>query len=211
MANSRRTGLQEKIVAELKRTHPDLSQHIDITVQTLGGARIVNILSKMDARFQDNLRYDFIYTFVGVNNITFKVGKGKVVPAFESLPELIEELTDKYTTLKGNLKNRANKVVISQIVGIDIDKYNGYYDQGRWFYYQKEVDTAMPILVHAINFINKSSNVMGPWITGSIHDYVNHKLYSRYAKLKNGLHPTESTRNVWAKRFVEAIIKNVML
>ena len=66
----------------------------------------------------------------------------------------------------------------------------------------------MPLLAHTVNLINESSNVIGPWITGTVHDYVNHKLYNRYARLKDGLHPTDLTKEVWAKKFVLAIMKN---
>ena len=53
-----------------------------------------------------------------------------------------------------------------------------------------------------MNFINRTDNLVGPWITGTIHDCVNHKLYNRYAKLK------EVIKTKWSKKFTDAIVKN---
>ena len=93
-------------------------------------------------------------------------------------------------------------------MGIDIDMYNKNQEEGRWYYQQKEINNAMPILAHTVNFINKAEELVGPWITGSIHDYKNHKLYHRYAKLKDGLHPRDALKDVWAGKFTKAIVKN---
>ena len=67
----------------------------------------------------------------------------------------------------------------------------------------------MPLLAHTVHLMNKADNVMGPWITNTVHDYVNHKLYNRYAILKDGLHPKNSLKDKWAKFFTDAIVKNL--
>ena len=143
-----------------------------------------------------------IMTFVGVNNLTNKVYEGKVEPVFESVSEIMEETTDSYTKLKEDLEDRRPHIVISQIVGIYIDAYNKYVNEGRWFYQQNELNMSMPLLAHTVNFINRTDNLVGQWITGTIHDYVNHKLYNRYAKLK------EVIKTKWSKKFTDAIVKN---
>ena len=202
--------VKEKITSILQQTQPELSTRIDITVRSMGGARIENIVEKMDSRHSGQKYFDIIFAFVGVNNLTRKKDKFRVIHVYETLPELVEVLTDKFTELKLSLADRANKIIISQIVGIDIDTYNKGYHRGRWFYYQHKIDTAMPIIAHTINLINRDDMVIGPWITGTIHDYVNHKLYTQYAKLYDGLHPRENLKTIWAKRFAEAIVKNVL-
>ena len=81
--------------------------------------------------------------------------------------------------------------------------------EGLWYYQQRTIKEAMPILAHTVNLINRDENLKSPWITGTIHNYVNHKLYHRYAKLHDGLHPTEITITKWAQLFTEAIVKNM--
>ena len=131
----------------------------------MGGARVEDIIQKMDQRFPDSELFDIIYTFVGVNNLSSKRWNGKVAPNFNNVPEIVESLTDGYTQLKSELKTRTNQVVVCQIVGLDIDMYNGYNDEGYWYYQQKGINEALPMLAHTVNFINRSDAVKGPWIT----------------------------------------------
>ena len=94
------------------------------------------------------------------------------------------------------------------LVGIDIARYNREIDDGYWYYHQNVIDEAMPILAHTINFINRAENVLGPWLTGTIHDFVNNKLYNRYGKLRDGLHPSTQTQEKWAKLFAKSMYTN---
>ena len=148
-----------------------------------------------------------LFHIVGVNNLTDKVGTRKVEPVYDNIPDLMNDLTDKFTKLKSDLKRRCDFIIISQIVEIDIDTYNKNVNQGRWYYQQQELNRAMPLLAHTVNLINQAENVIGPWVTGTVHNYVNHKLYNRYAKLKDGLHPTDYTKEAWAKKFAQAIVR----
>ena len=209
LTDSRGTGLEKDIRDEIRAGHPDLRQKIQVTVQVVRGATIENIIEKADKRFNNAIVYDITYTFVGVNNLTTKLNNGMVIPKFDNVPELVESLTNGYTKLKSDLEKRSKKVVISQIVGIHLDMYNSYMNEGFWYYHQNTINEAMPLLAHTLNFINRANHMTGPWITNTIHDYVNHKLYNRYAKLHDGLHPTVSLRKKWSKLFVNAIVKNL--
>ena len=74
----------------------------------MGGAKAENILIKMDKLYPTTEKFDAIYAFVGVNNLTVKTGK------------MVEMPTDTSIQLKVDLKKRAKKVVICQIVGLII-------------------------------------------------------------------------------------------
>ena len=192
MTDSRGGGLEGIIVEDIRTRHPNLLDVIQITVQVIGGAKIENIVEKADKRFNVKI-YDIIYLFVGVNNLTCKLF-GKVFPVFENVPDLIDTITDAYTSLKMSLEKRSAKIVVCQTVGIEMDTYNSYQDEGFCYYHQQVINEAMPILAHTVNFINRADNVVGPWITNTVHDYVNHKLYNRYAKLQDGLHPSTALK-----------------
>ena len=208
MADTRGAGLDYRIRDLLQNDHQEIAAKIKVTVRSMGRARLENILTKMDLRFPNPPRYDMIYVFAGVNNLTSKTNQGQVEPVFDNIPDLIESLTNGFTALKLNLNQRCEKIIISQIVGIDMDTYNENSDQGRWYYQQNELNDAMPILAHTVNLFNLAENVIGPWITGTVHGYINHKLYHRYAKLKDGLHPSDHTKNVWEKKLKDSIVKN---
>ena len=161
MADSCGSGLKPMINRILEQKHPDIAAQVDVTVRSMGGAKIDNILERMDKYFPNNETFDLIFTFVGVNNLTVKNGKGKIEPVYEDLPKLINDITDKYTKLKIELKNRCAHIIISQIVGVDIDCYNKYYEEGRWYYQQTEINNAMPVLAHTINLFNLADGVHG--------------------------------------------------
>ena len=187
MMDSRGTDIEPKIKEDLRTRYPNFSGSIDITVRVMRGAKIENIVKKMDEKFKNYCRYDIIYVMVGVNNLTNKDKHGLVSPNYENVPDLIESLNDKMTSLKKCLQHRAKFVVICQIVGINIDNYNQFHNEGRWYFEQKVIDQAMPLLAHTINCINRNEKLFSPWLTNTIHEFVNHKLYHKYAKLRDGL------------------------
>ena len=145
-ADSRGAGLENCIKLQLQKDYPNDANRIKVTVRSMGGATTGNIITKMDERYPNPPKYDMIMTFVGVNNLTNKVYEGKVEPVNENVSEIMEETTDSYTKLKEDLKDRCPHIVISQIVGIYIDAYNKYVNEGRWFYQRNELNMSMPLL-----------------------------------------------------------------
>ena len=79
MADSRGSTLQQEIIDELRAQNPDLSTKIDITVRTIDGASLDNIIKKMNFKYTDPPNCDIVYIHAGVNNLTRKVGR-KVHP-----------------------------------------------------------------------------------------------------------------------------------
>ena len=208
MTDSRGTGLDQRITEDMQKRYPTQYPNLNIIVRVMRGAVIENIITKMDKLFPTYSTYDMIYTMVGVNNLTSKCAHGKVEPNFDDIPELVESLSDKLSILKTDLKKRAKYVIIGQIVGLDMDRYNEYYAEGRWFYQQIVLNQAIPMLANTTNCINKENDVYSPWIANTVHEYVNHKLYNKYRKLKDGLHPSSQTLTKWAKLFSDAIVMN---
>ena len=207
LADSRGALLQLKIREELQKQYPDLAKGIEVTVRIMEGATLDNLMKKMDSKYPAIKQCDLLYIHTGVNNLTLKKGS-TVQPTFDNIPELVDIMTDKFTVLKNKLSGTCKNIVISQLVGIDLHRYNREVDDGYWYYHQIVINEGMPILAHTINFINRADNLVGPWLTGTVHDFVNGKLYNRYGKLRDGLHPSEHTQSKWAKLFVKSIITN---
>ena len=73
------------------------------------------------------------------------------------------------------------------------------------------INESMPLLAHTTNLLNSDDNLISPWLTKIVHYRVNHKLYSAYGKLADGLHFKYETKVTVAKRFVESFRKNIEL
>ena len=209
MADSRGSTLQQEIINQLRRQNLELSTEIDVTVRTMEGASLDNIVRKMNHKYPDPPRCDVLYIHAGVNNLTNKSGR-IIQPVYDNIPELVEDITDKITELKTKLVKICQHIVVVQLVGLDLSRYNREIDDGFWFYQQNVINDAMPLLAHTINFINKADDLVGPWLTGTVHDYVNKKLYNRYGKLVDGLHPTSQTQTKWANLFGKSIYISTM-
>ena len=207
LTDSRGLHLQEKIVQEIKKQLPQHTDELHVTVRIMEGATPDNILKKMNSKYGALPYCDLIYVNAGVNNLSIK--RGPVVnPVYDNVADLIDDVTDKITTLKSKINSVCKNVVIAQVVGIDIARYNREVDDGFWYYQQNVINDAMPLLAHTINFVNRADNLVGPWLTSTVHDFVNRKLYNRYGKLRDGLHPNDQTQEKWAGLFVRSIYTN---
>ena len=171
MTDSRGALLQGKIEVELRKQLPQLASEIDVTVKVMEGATLDNIIKKMHVKYGEMPHCDLIYIHAGVNNLTTK--NGPIVQlVFDNIPDLIDTITDKVTLLKSKLHKTFRNVIMVQLVGIEIARYNRETCNGFWYYQQKVINEAMPILAHTINFINKADGLVGPWLTATIHDFV---------------------------------------
>ena len=155
MADSSGDQLRMEIQNMLHELHPQLEREIDITVRTMEGATLTNIIKKMESKYTDFPCYDIIYVHAGVNNLTRKCGC-VVNPIYDNIPHLIDDITDKITNLKCQIKFKCKNVVFVRLVGIDMVRYSKQIDDGFWYYQQKVINESMPLLAHAINFVNKA-------------------------------------------------------
>ena len=207
MTDSRGNLLEKEINSSLHEQYPEVEKYIDVTVRVMDGATLDTIIRKMESKYSDFPNYDIVYVHAGVNNLTKKTGS-TVIPMYDNIPHLVDDMTDKFPTLKLTLARKCPNVVIVQLVGIDMARYNREIDNGFWYYQQKVINEAMPILAHTINFVNRADGLIGPWLTCTVHDFVNGNLYNRYGKLRDGLHPSLQTQKKWAKLFVKSIHTN---
>ena len=94
LTDSRGFGLEKEILKDLRIRYPDILHQINLTVIPMGGAKAENILIKIDKLYPTTEKFDVIYAFVGVNNLTVKTGKRRVEPVFDDISERVEMLTD---------------------------------------------------------------------------------------------------------------------
>ena len=97
------------------------------------------------------------------------------------------------------------------IPGIDICTYNntvrGQYEliPINYVKMQKIVDESVLYINAAIDSMNLSSNVLGPWIHDTIHANIHGKRVHKYLKFYDGLHPNDHTLQTWSRKIISSL------
>ena len=153
--------------------------------------------------------FELIYIMLGVNNLSQKKGNGTIVQMFDDVPSLVEFMLAKFEIFKCQLKEMSSRIVLCQMIGLNYTMYNKNNDVDDAF--QQVINESMPLLAHTLNLVNSDENLIGPWITKIVHYWLNHKQYNAYGKLCDGIHYSEQTKRIIAKKIVESIKKNLNL
>ena len=177
------------------------------------GANLQSIETKALAELSSH-DYDQAYIFLGVNNITKPYFEKQILLNYDCIPDLVDTMDDMFTALKSKLLRKVPKVIVCHLVGLDILRYN-IEKQGRnpllltnYRKLQTIIDDSIPIINRAIDSMNMSSNVIGPWIEDTVHANINGKRVHKYLRLHDGLHPSLSTKKIWAKKLAKAFLNN---
>ena len=178
------------------------------------GANLQSIETKALAELSSH-SYDQAYILLGVNNITKLYFEKQILLNYNNIPDLVDEMDDMFTTLKSKLLEKVPKVVICHLVGLDILRYN-IEKKGRnpllltdYSKLQTIIDDSIPFINRAIDSMNMSSNLIGPWIEDTVHANINGKRVHKYLRLYDGLHPSISTKKLWAKKLAKAFVNNI--
>ena len=107
-----------------------------------------------------------------------------------------------------SLKRHVPKMIICHVIGLDIQVYNKDIERVEVTEMQKVIDDEVPLLNAAIDSINMNAEVVGPWLTDTVHSWTNGRRIQKYKRLSDGLHPSEDKCLLWAKKISKAIVKN---
>ena len=163
------------------------------------------VYNVVEVKYGDRPKFDFIYVMAGVTDL-FTMNQGRAVAKYESVGDLVDEMTDKYYALRNKLFKFALRPVMCLLVGIDLDKFNNEkYTQYRE---QTVINESIYHLNRAIQSINTDCDAVGPWLGQTVHAVIHHKLHHKYRKLPDGLNPDQTTLKEWAKIVVKTIVKN---
>ena len=134
---------------------------------------------------------------------------------YNNISDLVDSMDDMFTALKSKLQAKVPKVVICHLVGLDILRYN-IEKEGRnpllltdYRRLQTIINDSIPFINRAIDSMNMSSNLIGPWIEDTVHANINGKRVHKYLRLHDGLHPSISTKILWAKKLAKAFLHNI--
>ena len=205
VSDSRGADMENKIRRGLSIHGPNIPIQLDYIQK--GGLTVESMISLLDQQIKpENGLYDYVYIFVGVNNLSYKHQTGKVTAVYDDIGHLIDHMFDRLYSARNYLFKFSLRPVICQLVGIFLDKYNKTdCDQ---IYGQSVINQAVPMLNHAINSLNTDIGCVSPWLGATVHAVIHKKYCHKHMRLGDGLHPTEETTELWSKCFVHAIFKN---
>ena len=181
---------------------------IKIHVEFVRGATIESLTEKAEDYLKVN-RTDQAYFFAEVNNLTDKHMNGRVTGKYTETSNLIEILEDKLDNARTVLSKYVSKFILCHVIGLDIRTYNKDSNESDTSEMQKVIDDGIPPLNIAIDSINMNHQVKGPWLTDTIHSLINGKRVHKYKRLPDGIHPDETTCELWSKKIVKSFETNL--
>ena len=205
VSDSRGYELGKKINHGLTLKGPGITFQLDFIHK--GGLTIEKLPKLLDQEIETGSDlYDYLYVFCGVNNLSEKHESGRVTAVYDDIGHLVDNMYDRLFCVRNYLFKFSYRPVICQMMGLSLDKYNRTSEDQ--IFGQKIINQAIPILNRAINSINTDVECISPWLGATIHSIIHKKYSHKYLRLRDGLHPTEDTIQIWADNFVEAILKN---
>ena len=205
VSDSRGYDLEAKIKHGLTTQGPNIPIHLDLIHK--GGLTLEGIVKLLDCKLKPGQdMYDYLYVFVGVNNLSEKHESGKVTCVYDDVGHLVENMYDRFFWARNYLFRYSYRPVICQLMGLSLDKYNKTTDDQ--IYGQTVINQAIPVLNRAINATNTDIGCVSPWLGVTVHSIIHHKYTHKYKRLRDGLHPTVEMTHIWADCFVQAILKN---
>ena len=199
LTDSRGSKFQTTIDLELQRRHSTCS----IKVEYVRGGTIETVTEK-GLKLLKERHYDACYLFAGVNDLTKQYAKRYCVLSYYDIPSLVDSITDEYETARSKLLKLTPNIIICHLIGISLADYNKL-DEGGMSHDQKIINMSTYHVNHAINSMNSDRNAIGPWLSDSIHANINGRHVHKYARLIDGLHPTDQTLKIWAKKIITSI------
>ena len=154
-----------------------------------------------------NSNPDMIVSLLGANDIICRHANGHISPRFLEVGNCVEVLTDKLTESRDFLMNICDCVILSHLVGMDLDRFNKF--ETNYASRQETINDSMPRINQAILSINRDYNNTTPMIQDSIHCLTNGVRFHKYHKLYDGFHPKQSTVLTWMYEIHKSVMKNL--
>ena len=203
LSDSRGHGLKTLVNYEI-RSRPIDNVRFDVLAES--GLKIRDTVTYFYDELAQN-QYDFIILMAGVNNLTCLHESSRVTPTFDDMGHMIDIMTDHYTWAKDQLEGLNHTVVMSQLIGLDIGKWNGV--PGEFPFHQDLIEKGLPYINQVITSFNVEVDLYGPWVLNTVHHRQHGDLNHDYTNLYDGIHATHSLKAIWASRIADTIEHNL--
>ena len=171
--------------------------NIKVTVRFSPGARLDRIFYDAETHLRD-FKYDMIILLGGVNHLTMLSKNKTVIPIFSDL-----------TWFKNAISHLGHRLVICQLTGIDLNRYN--HTTGQFSAQQNVLNEGVVLVNRVIVNMNEESGLVGPWLQNTIHALHKGRRIHKYLRFRDGLHPDAVTMTLWSRLIVKSIITNSRL
>ena len=182
--DSRGYNLQEMLNTMLHKMEIKAQVH----VEAIGGATVESMLPTAEKMLKSG-NYDQVYYALGVNNLMDKHSNGKITGTFTEPGNLTESMEKYLDEARKDLSVLTKKLILCHVLGVDIAKYNKSEDRNMYLEMQTTIDEGLVTLNSAINAINMSTGVVGPWLQDTVHSLTNGRRIHKYKGLPDGIHP----------------------
>ena len=149
-------------------------------------------------------RYDIIYVYLGVVNLSLKISARNIVPVFSSRYDMVKSLIREYYEVRNLLSRFTRHVIICELTGLHFGTYNTHSNL-LFPLEQRELNSGIILLNEHIRAMNNDHNVCSPHIMELTHKQRKEKnnLVHRYsATTYDGLHFCYSTNANIFDRFI---------
>ena len=194
------------LLADSRGRHLDTD--IDHELSVLELSNIDRIFYDAETHLRD-FKYDMIILLGGVNHLTMLSKNKTVIPIFNDVPNLVENLTDNLTWFKNAISHFGHSLVICQLTGIDLNRYN--HTTGQFSAQQNVLNEGVVLVNRVIVNMNEESGLVGPWLQNTIHALHKGRRIHKYLRFRDGLHPDAATMTLWSRLIVKSIITNSRL
>ena len=205
VSDSRGNGL-EKLIS------PPSGFRIRFNIQ--GGATLQQLLGNAKSVINSK-PCELVYILGGICSITEKI-RGEISLPFETADQIYDQTKDLLRALITSLDGYdSTPVILCQMVGVDLKMANNSRSpapvktrkRGKVHPKQNILNSAIIKLNDYIKLLNSERGNETPELASVIHKHHGGDQGWRhnYNRLRDGVHPTETTRKFWAKRFEENI------
>ena len=201
-----------EINMEKYKQHPELARSLISTgnatlYEATRDKRFGCGLPLSQARYIDHVAFDLIISMLGLNDLVFKLPNGHASPIFSDIGTAVDKVTDDMMFFKHQLQPYQTPIVLSHIVGLDLNRFNKF--QTTFTDTQYAIDEAIPHINCTIISINDDDHLHTPMIQDSIHTLSGGRRFHKYHKLYDRLHPRHNTISTWADLIQKSAIINL--
>ena len=190
----------------LDRDVKDTALPIHVNLLFYPGANIEQFTQHALKELQ-RFHYDMVLFIGGVNDLSTRGPRGRAIPKYTTHDQLVDELYEKFDRAQKQLAGWCKRVVMSLLVGLDIQRYNSKnrVDHRDYSHYQMVLDEGLVVLNKAIASLNTDSDTLNPWVLDTVHYRTKQGYLHKYYKLSDGLHLTNTLRSRWVYKMVTSV------
>ena len=182
---------------------------VSFVFHNVSGANIAALANEL-LEFPNLHTFDLVLFNAGVNNLSVRNRRGLVTHRFQTVQDLVDTVGSEMKCAHSSLLQRTNRLLLSLITGLDVDRYNAY--KGRHsnsVELQAVLNEAITPLNRYIQELNISCDLVAPWTSSVVHRSNRTHFIHKYGLMYDGLHPDDTLATKWAERILTMVCRHL--